>query len=281
MSFLTNFEKRSKFFSVTVGFVFIGVISLIDFLTGYELTFSAFYVIPISFITWFNGRRLGLMTMVACAFLWISADIATGHPYSHPFVQIWNYILRIVAFVLVTWLLSALRSAAEHERELSRTDHLTGAANSRFFHQLMRKEIDRLQRYGHPFTLAYFDLDNFKNVNDQFGHSIGDQVLCSVVTSARKYLRKTDVVARLGGDEFAFLLPETNQASARIVLSKIQGILLEEMRQNNRPITFSMGVLTCNAAPDSIDELISIADELMYSVKRGMKNAVNYAIYNG
>lgn len=86
-------------------------------------------------------------------------------------------------------------------------------------------EIDRLHRYGRPFTVAYIDLDNFKAVNDQFGHAIGDRVLCTVVSSLKKYMRKTDVCARLGGDEFALLLPETDHEFARLVISKIQGEL--------------------------------------------------------
>jgi diguanylate cyclase (GGDEF)-like protein len=129
--------------------------------------------------------------------------------------------------------------------------------------------------------LAYIDLDNFKIMNDQFGHSVGDQVLRTVVSSARKYLRKTDVVARLGGDEFALLMPETDQESARIALSKIQSGLLEEMRQSHWPITFSIGVLTCMATPQTTDALVSLADELMYSVKRNGKNAIKYSSYTG
>ena len=133
----------------------------------------------------------------------------------------------------------------------------------------------------HPFTLAYIDLDNFKTVNDQLGHATGDQVLRTVVSSVKKNIRRTDIVARLGGDEFALLLPETNQESARVVLSKIQDGLLEEMRKNNWPVTFSIGVLTCRVAPPSTDALVSMADELMYSVKHDGKNGVKYATYAG
>ncbi len=281
MNLLTYFEKQSKSYIVVTGFALIGVIGVADFLTGYELAFSVFYVIPISLVTSFTNRRLGLVTSLASAFVWLVADIATGHPYSYSLIQIWNTLIRLAFFVLITLLLSALRGATERERELARVDYLTGVANSRLFYELAQMEIDRCQRYGHPFTLAYVDLDNFKGVNDQFGHSIGDHVLRSVVSSARKHLRKTDVVARLGGDEFALLLPETDQESARGVLSRIQGNLLEEMRQSNWPITFSIGVLTCSSAPYTTDELVRMADDLMYSVKRDGKNAIKYSTYEG
>jgi diguanylate cyclase (GGDEF)-like protein len=181
----------------------------------------------------------------------------------------------------VTLLLSALKKAHEHEKELARVDSLTGAVNARFFSELMQLEIARSQRYGHPLTLAFVDVDNFKAVNDRFGHSVGDKVLYSIVTHVRGHLRKTDVIARLGGDEFAFLLPETDQTGARVTFSKIQIGLLDEMRRNNWPVTFSIGVVTCISTPQTSDELVKQADDLMYSVKNNGKNGIIYSVYTG
>jgi len=283
MNFLAVLEKHSKstYILLLVGFALTGLIGIADFLTGYEIGFSVFYVFPIALVTWLTSRRLGLVASLISAFVWLGADVATGHPYSHPLIPIWNTLIRLAFFVIITLLLSALRRAMERERELARIDNLTGATNSRFFYELAKMEIDRFQRYEHPFTLAYIDLDNFKTVNDQFGHPVGDQILRIVVSSVRKYLRKTDVVARLGGDEFALLLPETSEESAHIALSKIQDGLLEEMRLGNWQITFSIGVLTCSAAPHTTEELVRMADELMYSVKRESKNAIKYSTYAG
>jgi diguanylate cyclase (GGDEF)-like protein len=266
---------------VFIGFSLIGIIGAIDFLTGYELSFSVFYVIPIFLVTWFTGRTLGLITSIISAFVWFAADIVAAHPYSHALIPVWNSFIRLTFFVVITYLFSSLKSSTERERELSRKDYLTGAANSRSFYKLAQMEIDRFQRYAHPFSLAFIDLDNFKYVNDQFGHAVGDQVLRTVVSSVKKHSRKTDVIARLGGDEFALLLSETNEESARIVVTKIQDMLLEEMRENNWPITFSIGVLTCKASPDTTDELVRLTDELMYSVKKSSKNAIKYACYAG
>jgi diguanylate cyclase (GGDEF)-like protein len=276
-----NLEKLGKPFKILLGFALIGVIGILDFLTGYELGFSLFYVIPIFFVTWLIGRRLGIMASLASAFFWLVADVASGNPHSHTLVPMWNTLIRLSFFVIITLLLSALKSAMEREKELARTDSLTGALNSRFFFELAQMEIDRSRRYEHPFTIVYLDLDNFKTVNDQFGHPTGDQVLRAVVEYAKKHLRKTDVIARLGGDEFALLLPETSQESARVAISKLQSGLLEEMRQNNWPITFSIGVLTCNIAHHTTEELLRMADDLMYSAKRGNKNAIKYATYEG
>jgi diguanylate cyclase (GGDEF) domain len=281
VNLLTKFEKQSKSLYIIIGFVLIGIIGICDFLTGYELAFSVFYVLPISLVTWFTSRRLGLVTSFASAIVWLVADISTGHPYSSSIFPIWNTLMRFTFFVIITLLLSSLKTSITLERELSRTDYLTGTANSRFFNELMRLEIERLQRYSHPFSLAYFDIDNFKSINDQCGHSTGDDVLRTVACCVKKHLRKTDVVAVLGGDEFALLFPETDQASAHVVTSKVQGMLLEEMQSHNWPITFSIGVITCSSAPNTIDELVRMADELMYSVKRDGKNAIKYSVYTG
>lgn len=277
---LTKIKARPPYIFAT-GVALTGVIGIADFLTGYEIGFSLFYVLPISMVTWITSRRLGVVTSTVGALIWLWADVSTGHPYSHPLIPVWNTLVRLSFFLIITLLLSALRRAMEHEKELARIDDLTGAVNSRFFYELAQMEIDRFQRYARPFTLAYIDLDDFKGVNDRLGHSAGDEVLRVVAGSARKHLRKSDVVARLGGDEFALLMPETEQESARVVLSKLQLGLLEEMRTGDWRITFSVGALTCNAAPSTTEELVRMADDLMYSAKRDGKNAVRYSTYAG
>jgi diguanylate cyclase (GGDEF)-like protein len=281
VNFLSILEKRSKLFWIVVGFVLIGCIGIIDFLTGYEAAFSLFYLIPISLVAWVTGRQLGIVASLASAFAWLISDMAAGHSYSQPIIYAWNTLIVLSFFVIVALLLSAFRRALEHERALTHTDYLTGAVNSRFFFDLVQVEISRSQRYKHPFTIAYIDIDNFKAVNDQFGHTTGDQVLRAVVNHAKKYLRKTDVFARLGGDEFALLLPETSQESAQVALPKIQRGILEGMHQSNWSITLSIGVFTCINSSQTADEIIRMADDLMYSVKRDSKNAIKYSICSG
>lgn len=274
-------RKINKAFYLSLGLLLTGLTGLADFLTGYELSISIFYVIPVAIVTWFTGLYLGLLTSFICAFVWLGADTATGHQYSYPLIPVWNCFIRLAFFVIITLLLSELSRSIERERKAARTDNLTGAVNSRFFYELIQIEIERFRRHQHPFSLAYIDLDNFKAVNDQHGHSVGDQVLRIVTDSAMRHLRKSDVVARLGGDEFALLLAETDEKAAQTVISKVQDILLEEMGKDNLPVTFSIGVVTCRAAPPTTDELVKIADKLMYSVKYSGRNAVKFLSYKG
>lgn len=262
-------------------FLTIAVIGFADYLTGYELAFSLFYLLPILMITWLSGYRLGIVASLASALVWFLADMAAGNVYSSSFVYVWNTLIRLGFFVTTALLLTNLKRALDHERELAHSDFLTGSVNSRFFYKLVQLQIDQLDRYRHPFTLAYIDLDDFKAINDEFGHLVGDRVLLSVVNVAKKCLRKSDVVARLGGDEFMFLLPEADRVAARAAITRCRAELVEEMKRSKWPVTFSIGVLTCTAKPKSVDELLKAADDLMYAAKRSGKNAVEYSTYPG
>ncbi|MBU0495737.1 MAG: diguanylate cyclase [Chloroflexi bacterium] len=269
-------EQRSRRFWLVVGLALIPILGILDYLMGYELGLSLFYLLPISLVAWFVGRNLGLTAALAGAITWLIADIASGHPYLLPGVPYWNAAIRLGIFTIVALLLSVLKGALERERRLSRTDYLTGAVNGRYFLELLQREIDRSRRYQHPFTVAYMDLDDFKLVNDRWGHATGDQLICVVVRSIQDQLRQQDVIGRIGGDEFMLLLPETDQDAAQVVITRIHHHVLADMQQHAWPVTCSIGVVTYRAAPDTADQVIQAADGVMYAVKQSDKNGVRY-----
>ncbi|MGC1377915.1 MAG: GGDEF domain-containing protein [Anaerolineales bacterium] len=280
MKIFADLEKKSHLFWIITGLISVAGVGVFDTWTGSEISFSLFYLIPILFVTWFAGRKPGLVISLAGAVAWFAADALAGHTYSQPGIRYWNAAVRLGFFVIVTFLLPALKEL-EREKEMARTDYLTGAANRRFFFELVQRELNRSQRYHFPFAIVYIDLDNLKTINDQLGHRDGDEVLCAVTRQARKHLRKMDTIARVGGDEFMLLLPEVDQVALQIVVSRIQLALLGEMQRNNWPVTFSIGALTCYQAQIGTDELIKKADKLMYSVKNNGKNAIAYSAYTG
>ena len=283
MRFRSWLDTRSMptYVVLLVGLAGTAVVGVLDLFTGYELGFSLFYVLPLVFVTWLAGRTRGLAVAFISAGAWLTADIAAGNPYSSPLVPVWNTCVRLGFFLIITFLVAALKMALQRAEELSRIDSLTGAVNSRVFYGLADGELDRLRRYGHPLTVAYVDLDEFKALNDAQGHLAGDAVLRAVVDCARVQLRKTDTVARLGGDEFVFLCPETGEQAAQVVIAKVRDRLLEEMRLRGWPITFSIGALTCLETPDSSEHLVKMVDDLMYSVKLDGKNGVSHATFGG
>ena len=275
------FEKRSKPFWVTTGMLFIIVLGAIDYFSGYEISFSLFYLIPIFLVVWFVDERAGLVLSCVSAITWLIADYAAGLKYSHPSIYIWNTLLRLGFYFVVTWLGSTLKKAYKVNQELARTDYVTGATSVRYFYELARIEISRSQRYGLPLSLAYIDLDNFKAVNDRLGHSAGDRVLREMTETVCGQIRPSDTFARLGGDEFALFMPETGCDAAARIVDRLHSSLEDEMLKNGWMVTFSLGVVTYKEVPKTVDEMVKIADSAMYTVKTDGKNGVNYCVYAG
>jgi diguanylate cyclase (GGDEF)-like protein len=259
-----------------VGIGSIGLLGIIDTLTGNEITFSLFYMAPIVVVTWAVHQEAGLLMSLLSALTLLGAEIESGQTYSSPSIYFWNTLIRTVFYVIVTYLVAELHKARREEQLAARTDFVSGAANARYFHELLQMEMNRIHRYPHPITVVYIDIDNFKLVNDFFGHKIGDEVLRSIASELKAQLRRTDIVARVGGDEFALLLPSTHQQEAKVVISKVQANLGETMKQRNWPVTFSMGAVTCVSPPHSPEQLLNMADELMYQVKNSTKNDVRF-----
>jgi len=198
----------------------VGVLGVVDHSTGYEISFSVFYLVPVSISSWYIGRGLGIWISVLSAFVWLSVDITAGNQYSNMIIPFWNAAVRLVFFIVVTNLLTAQRRTLVREMENARIDALTGLRNTKSFLAEAESLWDLATRHGHPTSLAYLDLDNFKNVNDVYGHAVGDAALRAVASILSESLRRTDVLGRLGGDEFAVLLPETPRDGAAEVLER-------------------------------------------------------------
>ena len=279
--FFEVLETKSPIFWTTVGVVIVGLLGILDYLTGNEFTMSLFYLIPIFLATWAVDRKTGLFMSFVSGLMLLGAEIAAGQTYSHPIFYLLNTTVRTLFYVVVVFLVAEVQRSRKEEQLAARTDFITGAVNARYFNELLQMEISRIRRYPHPITLVYVDVDNFKLVNDLFGHRIGDEVLRCIASELKSQLRATDTVARMGGDEFVMLLPSTRQAEARLVVTKVYAHLIEKMKQRNWPVTFSMGVVTCEFSPYSAEQLVNMADELMYEVKNSTKNDMRFRTWLG
>ena len=276
LTYLETFRK-GWLTVIAVGVVFI--LGGIDYITGFELSFSFFYLIPVTMIAWAVGRNAGLTFSVLSASVWLISNILSGQSFSNGFIGVWNTLIRFGFYAVVTVLVTELRHALEEERLLANTDPLTGALNRRSFNEAAEKRMIVSEVNRHPYTLVYIDIDNFKTINDKFGHAIGDLVLKTVVDTILKQIRNTDFLARLGGDEFAILLSDIDQKNAQLIVQRLQSALLEKMKINEWASTFSIGVLTVLTMPESADKLVSLTDALMYEVKGREKNAIQYSTY--
>lgn len=174
--------------------------------------------------------------------------------------------------------------------ELATKDGLTKLYIHRHFYFLLEAEMKRVQRYRHVLSLLMMDIDNFKQVNDTYGHLIGDIVLKEIATTIQKTIRHVDIPARYGGEEFAIILPETTALNAVIIAERLRKKISEikvrvDVNTVIRP-TISIGIAEYPNAADNIKAFIDFADKALYMSKENGKNCIhlyfdeNYTRYN-
>lgn len=246
----------------------------IDYWLGFELSFSLFYLFPIAGASWYGGRAMGFGFAVAGASLWAVSDWASGHTYSHWTAAYWNAAVRLAYFAVVAELLSRLQQVLSRERQESETDALTGTFNRAGWFEAAEVELARARRNGEPVALAYIDLDDFKLVNDSLGHAEGDRVLGRVAAALRQSVRRSDVIARIGGDEFVILLPNVDSEMAKRLGDKLHDALTRMVQAHRWPVGFSIGLAAFSTPPQSVQEMVTLADRTMYAAKRAGKNTV-------
>jgi diguanylate cyclase (GGDEF)-like protein len=267
-------KNRSSFQVAAVSLVLTAAIAALDHTTGYELSFSIFYLVPIAFAAWYGNLRLGVFLSAVSAMTWLIVDRTAGHSYSQAIIAFWNAVVRFGFFTVTAALIAKVRLQLEKEKLMARLDRLTETMNVRAFQEEVHKLLDIAARYERPTVMGYIDLDSFKSVNDTFGHAEGDNVLRTVASIMSRSVRGTDIVGRMGGDEFAVFLPETTSSGAAVVFENLREKLLTEVKERVWPIGFSIGVAVFRTAPSSVNEAVRLADTLMYRVKKSGKNSI-------
>ena len=203
-----------------------------------------------------RGRRIGAVTLL--------------RPETEPFDRKAVELLRL----LVDQMGVAVQNARDYREKLEQAirDPLTGLYNRRFLLEALEKEVQRSARYGSEASLVIFDVDDFKLVNDRYGHAAGDDVLRAVGRLAEGVIRPADSFARIGGEEFALLLPETSQLEALLVADRVRTAISREKILADRKVTVSGGVASCPSDTGEADLLQRLADGALYFAKRNGKD---------
>ena len=161
-----------------------------------------------------------------------------------------------------------------YQEKLANTDPLTGSFNRRYLNEFSIEYLRIIKRENKNLSLLMVDIDDFKNINDTFGHETGDKVIKQLVSIIKDVVRENDLIVRFGGDEFLILLPNTNLINARLVGQKIADHIDKYNKDKEFNFTISMGVSMFNKQDNSIEDMISRADSALYEAKKIGKNCI-------
>jgi len=198
--------------------------------------------------------------------------------------EIETFLIVLVGALLLSTmaLTAALADTGQEHAAISLRDDLTGAFNRRAFTRLFEREEERSRMLERPIAMVCFDLDNFKAINDQFGHAAGDRVLTVVTAEAQAVLRPQDLLFRWGGDEFVILLPHTGTEDAHRIAERLRARVAARVSvptpSGDQAVTLSAGVASRGPADSGMDELIVAADAAVYRAKaHGRNRVVSYS----
>ena len=274
-------DKRSARLIWWLSLLFSFVIVTAAFITARFVYLEPFLILPIVLASWYGSNRAGMfLALISSVVLAVSREWLSASSFSLESVM-YDGVSHLIAYSILAILITNFRSVHRVEVVAADTDNLTGLHNPRSFYVELANELLRSKRFKRIFSLAYIDIDNFKNINDTLGHSIGDELLVEVAKCLKSSLRATDTISRLGGDEFVCLLPETGDKDVKNLFSKVKKLLSERMQSHSWPVGFSVGVVTFETLPADAKQAISVADDLMYSVKNDHKNSTAYKVLHG
>jgi diguanylate cyclase (GGDEF)-like protein len=229
----------------------------------------AFSMLNVAFATVAFGQHAGIIAAFLSVATLSQLELFEGGA-TRPFIE-W------LLFLVVLLCLVAILDRVNRLQKDALFDVVTGLRNHRYFQVRLREELARAERYNRPTSLLLLDLDNFKRVNDMFGHAVGDTVLAQIARLLERSARSADVVCRYGGEEIAIILAETPLDEAVKTAERLRREVERRPDDRGATVTISVGVATFPDHAEFADGLIAAADAAMYRAKRAGKNRVEVA----
>lgn len=247
----------------------LAVLASLDAWIGNHIPLRYLYLFPIWLATRLTGRAGGMVLVGATSIVlsWLDQG-------DHPSQGAWliAFALRTGILVIFALTFAQVEDALRQSNRLAKHDSLTGLLNRRAFGEFAYHAIDKAKRLRRPLTVVLFDCDRFKEVNDRFGHSAGDDVLRTVGRILEADARASDVIARLGGDEFVVLLQNTSRVGAKVYAERVQAEFQREAKLLGFEwLSLSYGVGELGLDGRTISHLLEAADREMYARKSHKK----------
>jgi diguanylate cyclase (GGDEF)-like protein len=249
----------------------VGVVGSIEVLLAVwfgDPIFAWYYIFVVIFAAYAFPNRTEVALQLGFAILMMVTPSLLEYDQQH---QVADLVVQVPSLILAAIVIVALREQLERSREayrfLSRHDPLTGVGNYRQLHLALTSELARHARAGRRFALILLDLDDFKGVNDSFGHLAGDRILCNVAEVLKESIRPGDMIARHGGDEFSVIAPETSEAEASSLALRLEAAV-QRVVAGEQNLTASSGYAIYPEGGESADELMGTADDALKREKR-------------
>jgi diguanylate cyclase (GGDEF)-like protein len=246
------------------------LIGVADYLAGQEMSFLIFYALPIVAVGWRAGRSPAIGVASAASIAWLASH-AIGLGKGELALLMWNWLNRTLIFVVA----AVFSDLLSRQMILAQTDHLTGLPNRRALLHRLKATVYRGVRARTSLSLAYIDLDNFKKINDRFGHGVGDTVLERIAETIRVTIRASDLPARVGGDEFVVVfwrLPRRD--TLRIARRLVKRIAELGEEYEGASLGASIGVASFERLPDRPEIMLNEADRALREAKAAGKSQV-------
>jgi diguanylate cyclase (GGDEF)-like protein len=271
-------------YPIAIGIPMVLGIGWIDYLSGPDIGLSILYLVPIAIVAWFGTAEQAAVCALLAGFCWLGADYAWRRELTR--TVLWNNFTLVLIQVAGAYLVNRFRRdrddlrilnlelehALKREAQIARTDVLTGLPNSRAFLEVLEREVARAKREKGGLCMLFLDVDNFKAVNDYYGHAVGDEVLKKIGNLIVDVVRASDVVARMGGDEFGVLLWHIRKEEATNIADRVRTRVAEFATQYPKArLGVSVGIAWFDEPPEDLDDILRAADREMYEEKAARK----------